>query len=230
MSIMEEMGLSEGQQQRSRKERDLDLAAIVRDDLASIHSGWLDLNETLRGVLGAKANVDEMALIFPGDAELLAYLRYAVRVPGYELFNAAYDHVHVEPIRTGYDASYWFMTTPDYVPDVKGYRLELMVLAGGYSPLHNWLADKAVQREEMPYRTTIHGSFKCSDEEGYAEAVHALRSAGYESIQRCRSSYGRFSYWMQQDPDYWKNGGSASHPAWLLKPRVNLRDAKKVGA
>lgn len=215
MSIAQELGFDH--HQLSRTERDQDLAALIRDDLSLIHQSWADLTEVVRGIFGSGASLDEMALIFPGDAELLQYLRYAVRVPGYELFNTAYDHVQVEPVRTSYDTNYWFMRAP------AGYRLELMVMNGGYSPLHMLLADQAVQREEPPYRATVHASFKCVDEEAYAIATHGLRDAGYESVQRCTSTYGRFSYWSRVD------AGSVQ-PAWLLKPRVNLRDVRGVKA
>jgi len=205
--------LNMADQTELRRDAEDEFSALVRSVLHDVHASWQEQNAILRGLLGAGTHVDEMALLFAGEHALAAFVRYAVRERGYELFNTAWDHVATGPILSHYDVSYWFLRTPGYEPGKKGYRLELMSLLSHGSPLHDRMA--ALATGEMRYRP-VHASFKCPDEEAYGTAVNTLRKGGYELAQRCSSSYGQFSYWQHY--------AAEGTPGWFLKPRVNLRD------
>lgn len=213
MSFLHEMlGLAD--HTNERQDREADLFDVVRSTLNGVHADWQEMSGILRGLLGAEARVDEMALLFAGEAQLATFVRYAVRCQGYELFNTAWDHVQTGPISSNYDVTYWFLATPNYEPGVKGYRLELMSLLSAGSPLHDRLTTM-VAGDSLQYRS-VHASFRCDGEEDYATAVVALAKARYELVQRCSSGYGTFSYWK-----YFAEAGT---PSWYLKPRVNRRD------
>ena len=197
-----------------RQDREADLFDLVRSTLNGVHADWQEMNGILRGLLGAEARVDEMALLFAGEAQLATFVRYAVRLHGYQLFNTAWDHVQTGPISSHYDVTYWFLTTPNYIPGKTGYRLELMSLLSAGSPLHDRLTTM-VTGDSIRYRS-VHASFKCADEEAYANAVSTLTRGQYELVQHCRSSYGTFSYW--------RHFATEGNPSWYLKPRLNRRD------
>jgi hypothetical protein len=185
----------------------------VKHLLTHVHEGYEKCNEQLRGILGAEAEIDEMALLVINKASVLNLLTHLVSFDGYELFNSASDTVTTSPIHSGYDVHYWFVRTP------YNYRLEVMYLPpkGGYSPLHNKLIYSA---DNDPDNNVygVHASFKC-DSSSYMAAGVLLRKEGWELAQRCDSDYGKFSYYANED-----NTGVG----WFLKPRVNLRDAAKT--
>lgn len=184
--------------------------ANAAKELEAVHEAWVALSEELRGIGGARWEIDEMALYIHDQEYLNSWVRAAVAIDGYQMFNTATDTVRSTPIACSYDVEYSFVSTPH------PYRLEIMRLTGGYSALHSryeW-ADTAVgSRGTYP----VHASFKCEDEEDLAVAVGTLRKDGWELAQRCDSSYGKFSYYTNE----------YSLTGWFLKPRVNLRDAVK---
>lgn len=178
-------------------------ALSVAPILENMNNGYHRMREMLRGMLGSDAQIDEMAVMAPRLSRVMGFLSGVVSTDGYVLFNTSFDHVTAGPIRSTYDVRYWFLSTP------WPYRVELMALSG-YSPLHCALQENQVGNELV---LPVHASFKCKNEEHYGLATGVLRKAGWEQAQRCESTYGKFSYWQHDDA------------TWLLKPRLNLRDA-----
>lgn len=150
--------------------------------------------------------VDEIALLVEGEAEL-RQLWTALAALGWTQFNQARDAVKTSPILSKYEVSYTFFSHPD-----KPWRLEVMRLLNGYSPLHGAIARPLGSAPCVP----VHASFKVAAEEFYAYAREDLDELGMFEAQRCDSTYGRFSYWTNLDQ---------SDAVPYLKPRVNLRDA-----
>lgn len=163
--------------------------------------------EAVRGVLGSNVVIDEMALLFTEHTSIFRFISQAVQLPGVELFNFAKDTVQTAPIHSEYVVQYWFLTS-----GLGPWRIEAMIQDNA-SPLHHALSLNA----ETGTMTVVHGSFKCAGEMEYGTARHALRTAGWEEVQRGDSAYGRFSYWDNPDERY---------EGVYLKPRVNLRDAE----
>lgn len=156
---------------------------------------------------GGGTYVDEIAVLMPNREMASNFIMRAVGEGRCTYFNASEDTVHTEPLRTVYDVAYHFIRIPD-----RPYRLEVMHLKGGHSPLHYRLS--AGTPESLPI---VHASFKPlhepDSEIAYDEALDLLWHRGYRPSQQCESDYGRFSYWR-------KDGG----PLFFLKPRVNIRD------
>lgn len=170
-----------------------------------------DLNTILLR-LGFVERVDEVAILCRNEQWLDRLVMEAVRHPAVTHFNGADDHVWTEPIKACYSTRYEFF-------DVVGaaYRLEVMALRHGFSPLHYAIATDAGPDFTLGF---IHASFKCQTEEEYGYAVLRLREAGWEDAQRCTSDYGTFSYWTPMDIEHW----IPKERFVFLKPRVNLRD------
>lgn len=179
--------------------------AKVRDTLEGIRLAHQDMSGVVRGMFGAECDIDEMAMLFGSGHMLALFVGLAVRQEGYTLFNTADDVVETYPLRSGYRAHYWFLTTPH------GYRLELMNAEPG-SPLHDNMLRQMTESDAAP----VHASFKVDSEVNYAIANGTLQQGGYECVQRCNSAYGRFGYWQ--------HSGNEGPAEWYLKPRVNLRD------
>jgi len=178
----------------------------IKGALESIDMEQQRAASELRGVLGMEYTIDEMAVYF-GDLEnLYAFLNVMVGLDGWVLFNQADDVVHTRPISSAYRVRYWFLDHPN-----RNYRLEIMYVAEGHSPYHFTLEDFAI----------AHASFKVPTMEAYGKAMVALRGVGYEPLQHCESSYGRFSYMCMP------HGRGHVVP---IKPRMNTRDvAKGIG-
>jgi hypothetical protein len=186
---------------------------LVSSAMQEVTATRQQAQEALRGMFGADAHIDEMAVMFRDPGELRNFVEAAVRVPGVTLFNTAHDSVSTQPIPGRYDVHYWFLSMPQENGE-QPWRLEVMFAHPG-SPLHDSL------RRQMTRETPlmlVHASFKCPDEEAYASAVHTLARNNYEMLQRCESTYGRFSYWLTDE---------VTDQGLLLKPRINLRDQEK---
>lgn len=175
-------------------------------------------SEDLRSLFGTGVTVDEMAVMFEDMDALYGWVTHAVRVPGVTLFNTAHDVVTTGPIPGTYNVRYWFLSSPwakDTEPGEERWRIEAMFAHSG-SPLHDSLLRSMRAQDEDA--VVVHASFKCRDVEHYAEAQATLRMGGYELVQRCDSTYGKFSYWRKLD----------ATGTWVyLKPRVNLRDTEE---
>jgi hypothetical protein len=168
------------------------------------------LNEEIRGIFGPGVQIDEMAIQVRSSEAALHIISDLVRIDGYELFNYDIGNVETSPIVSRYSVDYWWFRTPH------GWRIELMRMAGGFSPIHSmW------ELPNLPDTGTfaMHGSFKCADEQEYATAQVALRGNGWEQALRCDSEYGRFSYFKDRKSE------DRAESLWYLKPRLNLRDA-----
>lgn len=187
--------------------------AVVAQELELIRLGHQDMNGALRGMFGPYMAIDEMALLFLAPSTANDFIRFAVRHEGYRLFNTADDVVRTSPLRSEYLVHYWFLETPH------GYRLELMVPHEG-SPLHD-LSSRGMGPKDF---THMHASFKVQDEEQYAVVNGVLTNAGYENVQKCDSTYGRFGYWQPGLPEQMVEG-KIPVADWYLKPRLNVRDA-----
>lgn len=183
------------------------LGFSVMDMLDKLDAIYIQKTEELRGMFGPKIYVDEVALLFADPDALAIFVQNAVRQDRVELFNTARDQVYTEPLVSRYEVDYWFLSTE------KAYRIEAMVPTVG-SPLHTTVAVNSRMRhnEALP----VHASFKCPDEESYTNATATLTKNGYECAQRCRSAYGRFSYWTPL---------ATPTDGVFLKPRMNERDS-----
>jgi hypothetical protein len=153
--------------------------------------------------------IDEIAVLFRSDAILGDFITELVPA-GWNLFNAASDYVTTEPIHSDYQVQYRFLDNP-----LKPYRLELMGLGGGWSPLHKTILWK-LEMARLD-AAIVHASFKLDDVNEMRAWCSELESDGLLLAQRCQSTYGMFEYWV----DTKITEGS------YLKPRVNLRDARQ---
>jgi hypothetical protein len=183
-------------------------AKYVRRLLHQAGQGVARWNALLCGIM-PEHWVDEIALLVESEVEG-RLLRRLLAEEGWVKFNEARDAVNTSPITSAYSVRYVFYQHVDFP-----WRLEVMKLEGGVSPLHTAIRPAAPPAPAQ----LVHASFKCSTEEGYAYARTGLEAVGLEEAQRCDSTYGRFSYWADLD---------AAHPPMdevrYLKPRVNLRD------
>lgn len=180
--------------------------------MKNVYQHWELSDEEVRGLFGASWGVDEMALFFPSQDLLVYFIKRAVQ-NGWVLFNQVEDKVVTTPINSIYGVEYWFLRK-EGVP----YRLELMQVLDGYSPYHGSLQGAC---EECNFPVLLaHASFKVDDQMSYGSAVVALRNAGFELMQHCTSSYGKFSYMIDNER---KNQLSP------IKPRINTRDGERNG-
>lgn len=153
-----------------------------------------------------EAWVDEVAILCPDANMAGTYVFDAVLVDGVEHFNASEDLVKVEPFGNEYRVRYDFLRIAD-----RPYRLEVMHMTDGISPLHAPLYQQA-WTNNVP--TTVHLSFKCPSEAAYRMACGLLRDQMAMVVaQSCESSYGSFSYWRTDVTDLY------------VKPRFNRRDS-----
>lgn len=157
--------------------------------------------------------IDEVALMFNSKADVWHWLEEQLPKPQVELFNVAKDHVHTYPFGTVYDVNYFFLNTPGNF-----YRVECMAIGGaGLSPLHEALRHRYLNQP----KPTVHYSFKCRDEGEYSRVVDYLGRAEFVHVQSCRSTYGKFSYWLLSE-----NVDPEVKFGTYLKPRVNTRDSQ----
>jgi len=169
--------------------------------------------------------IDELALMFFERDHLFNWITAAVQEPGVRLFNHSADTVHTQPFRTHYQVEYWFLASLD-----RGYRLELMLLGDGFSPLHHHMqhdlsheveVDEGVYETQYNAPVAVHVSSKTDGPANYANVCGDLADMDeLEYLQFCRSDYGHFSYW-RVNPLWTSDLGPV-----YFKPRVNLRDSK----
>lgn len=156
-----------------------------------------------------RAYVDELALLVPNREMAAQFIMRAVQEGRCSYFASSDDTVHTEPLGTKYDVTYHFLSLPR-----RPYRLEVMHVNGGHSPLHDAVSRGPGGYDSIP---VVHASFKPvfepDTENGYDDARELLWRKGFRPSQECESDYGRFGYWR-------KPGA----PLLFLKPRVNLRD------
>lgn len=172
------------------------------------------------GDLGFVHGIDEIAIQVPNRLALLNLIQQAVARDGVVLSNTATDHVNTLPLQGCYSVDYAFLTGFS-IDGVHPYRIEIMHKTHGFSPLHDAILTAIADKASA---WCVHASFKVHDENEYGAATHALRKGGYESVQRCDSTYGRFSYWQPYDLD--TEASTLGEDFLYLKPRVNLRDAQ----
>jgi hypothetical protein len=172
--------------------------------------------------------IDEVALMFNHERDAWKFIERAVQVPGVKLFNVAHDNVQTYPIRSGYGVEYYFLET------AFGYRVECMVLSGGFSPIHGGV--KPTHLDVVGNQLDagiVHYSFKCDDEAEYEATTKMMEVAEWTRAMTCHSTYGTFSYWLTDEETDRKLEGLGID--WCLadkgktleayiKPRVNLRD------
>lgn len=166
--------------------------------------------------IGVQATIDEVALRFQSESDLMMFLKHAVMIDGVTLFNYAVDHVETYPIRSQYNVKYWFLTTP------RGYRLECMFIepGGGFSPLHN------AHTMQNSFETPVHYSFKCFDASQYEQATKVMeRENDWVLAQNCHSTYGQFAYYLTDpETDYALEKAGYRWTNTYIKPRMNMRD------
>jgi hypothetical protein len=142
----------------------------------------------------------------------------------WDYFNAAADTVFTTPFCTRYGVRYRFYRHPQFA-----YRLEVMTLREGFSPLHEalWVAHSGDKRTDRRFPMP-HLSYKperTAKEAGgveletlrrsYGRAVQHLEDNACIHVQSCQSTYGQFGYFI----------GNDTARQIYIKPRVNLRDA-----
>lgn len=155
-------------------------------------------------------SIDEVALMFPNPSLLGIFMQRAVAEEGVTLFNYSKDHVATDPLKTSYDVEYYFF---DHA--LSSMRVECMVAAGGFSPVHAALGQHMLNNAPME----VHMSFKVPDMDTYIKVIGVMHRALLTAVQFCNSTYGAFSYWTSEDMP-----GDGIY----LKPRVNMRDQGKV--
>ena len=156
---------------------------------------------------------DEIAFFFCNRESASAFVNECVRTQQWALTNIAEDTVNTQPIRSTYEVGYSFLTDPH---EKENFRLEVMQIFDGFSPLHGAL--EAAAHLDGKAWSPVHASFKVSggvDE--YEACLGVLAAAGCTPALHCASTYGKFSYWNVPD-----NGEGIE---LYLKPRINLRDA-----
>lgn len=177
--------------------------------LQVVEKNWNQAQEKVRAMFGAEYQVDEIALWFKDMATLNMFASRLVRLDGFEIFGGDSDEVQTRPIHSKYQVEYTFMRTPSE------YRLELMTVPYGFSPMHALMSHVARTEPHSSALYVVHASFRVQTEEEYANVVHTLKRTGYEMAMSCTSSYGQFSYF-----DNYVFDGTPH-----LKPRLNTRDA-----
>lgn len=170
--------------------------------------------ESALATLGIIMPVDEIAILAFDEHQEYHLIDGAVR-HGWRVFNAAEDAVDTYPIPSSYRVHYTFLEHPE-----TGYRLEVMRLLEGVSPLHGSLAAQALENEHGT-PIMVHASFKVKDLTALGEVeARLLDSGSFMLAQGCRSTYGAFAYYARtQNHDLGSNDLTV-----YLKPRVNLRD------
>lgn len=189
----------------------------LRDDrpweheLAEVDVLWHDANSAvgaLYNVVGG-TYVDELAVLVPNREMAANFIMRAVGEGRCTYFGTSDDTVHTEPLGTTYEVTYHFLSVPN-----RPFRLEVMHITGGHSPLHFVLGRSDLSG---PSRFPIvHASFKSrsgDSEAAYDDARDLLWRNGYRPSQECESDYGLFGYWRKP-----------GLPLFFLKPRLNLRD------
>lgn len=174
-----------------------------------VAAGQAFLNETIndREGLHDHAHVDEIAMMFSNEKDADEAALSFTMASTANVFNVATDHVHTGPHSTHYDVAYRFVQNGLY-----DWRVEMMSLTSGFSPLHEAFMNKTAGFDEGE---PVHLSWKCNSEEGYQDTIDYLHhSDDYVFAQSCRSEYGLFSYWRPMGTDL----------DVFLKPRVNTRD------
>lgn len=158
--------------------------------------------------------IDELALMFSNERVMWNFIEDAVQQEGVELFNVAIDTVDTFPLDTSYEVMYAFLRVPEV-----DFRLELMAIQGGYSPLHSSVAFRIPQIYEC-WPVGVHMSFKMGNESDYEDLCDEMVTREDLILtQDCLSDYGRFSYWKVES--LWGQQGTGST---YLKPRCNTRD------
>lgn len=162
------------------------------------------MNTEIRSV-GLDYTIDEFAYYFPSKESMMENLLALLESPGLVLFNTAEDEVGTYPIPSRYRPLYVF-AQPEGTP----YRLELMTIATGISPIHGVFWTPRL----------FHASFKVpnGNQGAFLNACRAMSDGGWDLAQACQGTYGAFSYFRNQEVD-------TAEPVYL-KPRVNLRDAQ----
>lgn len=174
----------------------------VADNLDTLRQ-VAEWHRALMDSVGLTHPIDEMAVAVPDMGDAANLIHRAVTADGVELFNMAIDDVRVVSHQTRYSVRYLFLNTPH------GFRVEVMNISEGLSPLHHAILGEASKGVTFP---VVHASFKVHRHD-LEEVEDALGDIAYH-VQRCESTYGVFSYWLPKDTD----------SLVYLKPRVNLRD------
>lgn len=172
-------------------------AAYVWNESADIADNELFLN----------APVDEVAILFSSEANLVRFARLATE-GGLEHFNSVkrdlmrrQDTLEPEDFYVRFE----FLRIPG-----APWRIEAMCVLEGTAPLHEQ------HLAQHGNGSIVHASYKCEDIDSYHHAVNVLRTemgAGAPAVAfhaEYRNTYGIFSYWGEED--------------YYFKPRVNLRD------
>lgn len=193
-----------------------------RDINRRLGSAWNKCQYAL-DMAGIPRVIDEMSvLLSPEDLE--DYVNWSKADDGVDgllhmqWFNRVdRDHMQMEDIGQGsgaFQVRFEFfrprvVDAPVGEMDPVPWRVEAMAVLEGYAPLHG-----------APLGRVVHASYKLPDLVSYEAETNFLRAVGIHPVAFYRNSYGRFSYWHNDDFPW-----GAEDMIVMLKPRVNLRDA-----
>lgn len=151
--------------------------------------------------------IDEMAILFPNEETLDAFVFMAARDP-----IVMHDRTveRDEMVRVD-DTGRWHVRFEFFKMAGMRFRIEAMTVLDGHAPLHESALKKAKGNPNI-----FHASYKRFTEDGYEQCKDQLNRQVKEPVimeAEYVNSYGRFSYWSAN-----------AIPFLYLKPRVNLRD------
>jgi hypothetical protein len=163
--------------------------------------------------------IDEMAIAFTDDVEMLRFVSVMNRVATVDHFNGGLDTVEAMPLHSAYRVQYEWLRT------AFPWRIEAMTIRDGFSGVHAHRAWLAREPEALAKNLGwVHASYKVPGGlAGYYDACVELNERGWACAQQCTSDYGKFSYWVPVG-ERLAQLTEADAVAMYLKPRINLRD------
>jgi hypothetical protein len=205
------MGEDMGGPKRQPREATIEAGAALFGHLNNI---VLKAQAIIDDAIIADYKIDEVALLYTSEDEANKDTIALTMVDTVQVFNYARDHVHTRPLENCYDVTYRFIQNALYP-----WRMEVMSLDSGHSPLHESMIADGAASEDSP--GIVHASFKVGNKEAYDEVITQMsESTDWVLGQACQSTYGNFSYWRYVGGE---EGGSGPLSVWI-KPRVNVRD------
>jgi hypothetical protein len=178
----------------------------IEELLTTVHRVRVAATKHLNLDLLMAGDIDEVSLLFLTEVDLHLFCAEAIG-RGWDHFNGVSDTLFRMDDPGSFDVRFEFLKHP-----TDGYRIEAMAVTSDINgaPLHS--AALATHGAPCP----IHASYKLANAEDYEGAkiqLHRHYTPVGGKRAEYRNTYGQFAYYGEP-----KLG-------WLLKPRVNLRDA-----
>jgi len=129
-----------------------------------------------------KAQIDEIAILFKNEAEMMAFVQYAVKRGMINFDSVVRDTAR--GLEGVFDVHFEFLRWPE-----RDWRIECMTVLAGHSNVH----------DPMRNHSLVHASFKCIDQAHYDHVCNVM--AGRQKCQGAfENSYGRFAYFGAWHP------------------------------